>query len=60
MRTLPSRTRLGLALAAASLTTASCTGGINAGEEGGLAFIVFAGMLVAFLAIMWLIIGRED
>lgn len=60
MPTLRSRTRLGLALAATSLTTASCTGGINAGEKGGLAFIVFAGMLVAFLAIMWLIIGRED
>lgn len=38
----------------------SCTGGINAGENGGVAFIVFAGMLVGTLAILWFILGRED
>ena len=54
------RARLVLALATTALVSTSCTGGINAGEEGGLAFIVFAGMLVAFVAILWLILGRED
>ncbi len=37
----------------------ACTGGINAGEKGGQAFIAFTGMLLATLAIMWIIIGRE-
>ena len=45
---------------AVALLGTSCTGGINAGEEGGLAFIVFAIMLVAFLGILWLVLGRED
>ena len=38
---------------------AACTGGINAGEKGGQAFIAFAGMLLATLAILWIVIGRE-
>ncbi|MFN2488679.1 MAG: hypothetical protein ABR529_02840 [Actinomycetota bacterium] len=49
-------------LAATGLTLAatSCTGGINAGEEGGLAFIALTGMLLAILGILWLVLGRED
>jgi hypothetical protein len=53
MRTLLSTSILGV------LAT-SCTGGINAGEEGGLAFIVFAAMLLVVLAVLWLVLGRED
>jgi hypothetical protein len=37
----------------------ACTGGINAGEKGGLAFIAFAGMLIATLAILWIVLGRD-
>jgi hypothetical protein len=37
----------------------ACTGGINAGEKGGQAFIAFAGMLLVALGIMWIILGRE-
>jgi hypothetical protein len=46
---------LGLMLAATA-----CTGGVNAGEDGGVAFIIFAGMLLATIAILWLVLGRED
>lgn len=46
--------------ATALLALTACTGGINAGEDGGLAFIVFTGMLLAFLGILWLVLGRED
>ena len=46
------------ALAAGALS--ACTGGVNAGEEGGIAFILFAGMLIVGCAIMWLILGREE
>ena len=38
---------------------AACTGGINAGEKGGQAFIAMTGMLLAILAILWIVIGRE-
>ena len=34
--------------------------GINAGEEGGVAFVAFAVMLVITYAVLWYIIGRED
>jgi hypothetical protein len=46
-------------LAGASSLTA-CTGGIDAGIDGGVAFIAFTAMLIVFAVIMWLIIGRED
>jgi hypothetical protein len=45
---------LGLLLATA------CTGGVNAGEEGGLAFIIFTVMLLAMIGVLWLVLGRED
>lgn len=38
---------------------AACTGGINAGEKGGSAFIAFTGMLLATLGILWIVLGRE-
>jgi hypothetical protein len=37
----------------------ACTGGINAGEKGGQAFIAFTAMLLATLAILWIILGRD-
>ena len=39
----------------------ACTSpGINAGEEGGLAFIALAVTLIVGCAIMWFILGREE
>lgn len=49
-----------LALALLALAGTACTGGVNAGEEGGLAFIVFTGMLLAIIGVLWLVLGRED
>lgn len=54
-----SRARLLMALVCAVLLPA-CTGGINAGVDGGVAFIAFAGMLILLCVILWLAIGRED
>lgn len=34
--------------------------GINAGEEGGQAFILFTVMLLITIAILWFILGREE
>ena len=50
-----------LSLAALS----ACTGGINAGGEsptnnGGVAFIALAGMLILAVIILWIILGREE
>ena len=43
----------------------ACTGGINAGGEkptnnGGIAFIALAGMLILAGIILWIILGREE
>jgi hypothetical protein len=43
----------------------ACTGGINAGGEkptnnGGIAFIALAGMLIVAVIILWIILGREE
>lgn len=56
------RTQMRTSLAATALVAlAGCTGtGINAGEEGGAAFILMAVMLIATAAILWFILGRED
>jgi hypothetical protein len=37
----------------------ACTGGINAGEKGGQAFIALTGMLLATLVILWIVLGRD-
>jgi hypothetical protein len=42
------------------LLLGACTGGINAGEEGGVAFIAFTGMLIVTIAILYYFLGRED
>lgn len=34
--------------------------GINAGEEGGQAFVLFTVMLLVTIAILWFILGREE
>lgn len=45
------------AAALAGLT--ACSGpGINAGEEGGIAFIALAVMLVFACFLLWLVLGR--
>jgi hypothetical protein len=50
-----------LGLAAALLFGSACTGGgINAGEDGGIAFILFAIVLVATVLILWFILGRDE
>ncbi len=56
------RTHLRTSLTAASLALLSgCTRtGVNAGEEGGKAFILMAIMLIAIVVVLWFILGRED
>ena len=34
--------------------------GINAGEDGGQAFVLFTVMLLLTVAILWFILGREE
>jgi len=54
--------RLRLALATSLLFGATaCSGtGINAGEQGGRAFIVFTAMLVLTVVILAIFLGKED
>ena len=59
MRVLASRLRLAAAIVA-SVLLGACSGGINAGEEGGVAFIAFTGMLILTIAILYYFLGRED
>lgn len=37
----------------------ACTGGINAGTQGGRAFIAFAVTLLITLGILWAVLGRD-
>ena len=46
------------ALAVAALP--ACTGGVNAGEKGGTAFILMTGMLLAIGVVLWLVLGRGE
>lgn len=49
------------AAAALLLVLSGCTRtGINAGEEGGQAFILLTVMLLITIGILWFILGRED
>jgi hypothetical protein len=59
MRAFASRLRVAAAVTTTVLLGA-CTGGINAGEEGGVAFIAFTGMLIVTIAILYYFLGRED
>jgi hypothetical protein len=54
------KTRHTLAALLLLLAPACTRTGVNAGEEGGKAFILFTIMLVATVAILWFILGRED
>lgn len=52
-------------LCVALLTFAACTGGIQAGGEeptnnGGIAWIAMAVMLIITGIILWIFLGRED
>ncbi|HET7482622.1 MAG TPA: hypothetical protein VFK89_07165 [Actinomycetota bacterium] len=47
------------------LASAACSGGIQAGGEsptdnGGIAWIAMAGMLILIVIVLWIILGRED
>jgi hypothetical protein len=49
----------------AAVALPACTGGINAGGEsptnnGGIAFIALAGMLILSVIILWIILGRDE
>jgi hypothetical protein len=54
-----SRLRILVALLGMSLLSA-CSGGVNAGEEGGVAFIAFTVMLIITCAVLYYFLGRED
>jgi hypothetical protein len=56
---MSTRAKVQFLAAALAVTASSCTGGINAGKEGGVAFIAFAGMLIVMLVALWIVIGRE-
>jgi hypothetical protein len=43
------------------LTLSACSGrSIDAGEDGGVAFIAMAGMLILTCVILWFFLGRND
>lgn len=43
------------------LLLSGCTKtGINAGKQGGQAFVLFTVMLLITIAILWFILGREE
>lgn len=59
------RLRKLLTLLALTALSACSGGGINAGGEsptnnGGVAFIALAGMLILMVIILWIILGGED
>ena len=52
-------------LSLALIAMAACNGGIQAGGEsptnnGGIAWIAMAGMLILIGIILWIILGREE
>lgn len=59
MRTRLASLRIAIVLACTSLL-AGCTGGVDAGEEGGIAFIIFAVMLIGTVVVLWFVLGREE
>jgi hypothetical protein len=54
------RARTTLLASLMTLGAACSKPGVNAGEEGGVAFIIFAVMLVITYAVLWYFLGRED
>ncbi len=56
------RSRMRASIGAAALPMlAGCTRtGVNAGEEGGTAFVLFTVMLILTAVILWFILGREE
>ncbi|MDQ3981843.1 MAG: hypothetical protein M3271_04085 [Actinomycetota bacterium] len=60
--TVQKRTQVRTSLAAATLLLlGGCTRtGVNAGEDGGQAFILFTIMLLVTIGILWFILGREE
>jgi hypothetical protein len=43
------------------LTLSACSGrSIDAGEDGGVAFIAMAGMLILTVVLLWFFLGRND
>lgn len=54
------RRRTQLAAALLLLSSACTRTGINAGEEGGQAFILLTVMLLITMGILWFILGREE
>jgi hypothetical protein len=61
---MTSALRTGLATIGLLLLSA-CSGGIQAGGEeatnnGGIAFIALAGLLILMGIVLWIILGRED
>jgi hypothetical protein len=50
-----------IALAVFALALSSCTGpGINAGEDGGQAFIALFGLLAIGVFLFWFFLGRDE
>ena len=41
-------------------TFGGCTNGIDAGIDGGVAFIAMTGMLILMVLILWFILGRDE
>ena len=60
--TVQKRTQLrnGAAAGLLLLLSACSKTGINAGEKGGQAFVLFTVMLLLTIAILWFILGREE
>lgn len=54
------RARIAYAAVVLSALGACSGGGINAGEDGGVAFIAFTGMLLLMVAVLYVFIGRQD
>jgi hypothetical protein len=55
---LHAKTRSALAASALAGLSACAGPGINAGEQGGLAFIALTVMLVLACFVLWLVLGR--
>lgn len=59
MKPRSAATRVGIASALLALLPA-CTNGINAGREGGVAFIIMTVMLILMCVVLWIVLGREQ